>query len=193
MTGDSLNNDHVIARHIRENDGWMRLELLSHCNKVSYYGYDTILAALTSNHSNKIELSPFEPRCIRRRSQTLIRDGIQDNQTIIVMGLPLDAKYEELIEFFNRFYPVTDINMFPYSNAYDGTVFLVFKRPQDVLTFVSQSKLEPIVYVRNSLYGPRDRYTLVCKLLNDNMNTSATKQNTQLNFMKGRTINFVNL
>ena len=37
---------------------------------------------------------------------------------MIVTGLTYDVRYEELIEFFNRFYPVKDIKMFSFSNRF---------------------------------------------------------------------------
>ncbi|CAF0999056.1 unnamed protein product [Rotaria sordida] len=187
ITDDNLNNDYIIANCICENDGWIRLELLSRCNRLSSYNYDTILQALHSKYSNIIELSSFTPRCIRRRCQPLTGDSIQDNRTVVVTGLPYDVRHEELIEFFNHFYPVKEIKMFSLSNRFNGTIHIIFKESQDALKFVQQSKLMPILYVNNNLSQLSKGYTIVCKMLiDDDINNNFIKQNHQQNFLKGK-------
>ncbi|CAF3625718.1 unnamed protein product [Rotaria sp. Silwood1] len=184
ITDDNLNNDYIIANCVHENDGWIRLELLSRCNKLSSYNYDTILQALNSKHSNIIELSSFTPRCIRRRCQPLTGDSIQDNRTVIVTGLPYDARHEELIEFFNRFYPVKEIKMFSLSNRFNGIIHIIFKKSQDAQEFVQRSKLIRILYVNDNSLQSYNNYTITCKMLTDNVNNDFIKQNNQQNFIK---------
>ncbi|CAF4571499.1 unnamed protein product, partial [Rotaria sp. Silwood2] len=186
MTDANLNNDYIIANCVRENDGWIRLELLSRCNKLSSYNYDTILQALHSKYSNIIELSSFTPRCIRHRCQPLTGDSIQDNRTVIVTGLPYDARHEELIEFFNHFYPVKEIKMFSLSNRFNGIIHLIFKQSQDALEFVQRSKLTRILYVRDNSQQLSNGYDIACKMLTDNVNKDFIEQNNQQNFIKGR-------
>jgi len=161
ITEDNLKTDYTLANYAHENNGWIRLELLSRCKKLSKYNYDTILYALSSKKSNIIELSSFEPRCIRR-CQPLTRDSIQNTQTVVITGLPDDVRYEELIEFFNRFYPVKDIIKIPsLSNRLTGKIHVIFNKSEDALAFVHQSKLTSIIYVNDN------SYTIVCKLLNE--------------------------
>ncbi|CAF3105353.1 unnamed protein product [Rotaria sp. Silwood2] len=186
ITDANLNNDYIIANCVRENDGWIRLELLSRCNKLSSYNYDTILQALHSKYSNIIELSSFTPRCIRHRCQPLTGDSIQDNRTVIVTGLPYDARHEELIEFFNHFYPVKEIKMFSLSNRFNGIIHLIFKQSQDALEFVQRSKLTRILYVRDNSQQLSNGYDIACKMLTDNVNKDFIEQNNQQNFIKGR-------
>jgi hypothetical protein len=83
ITEDNLKTDNTLANYARDNDGWIRLELLSRCNKLSKYNYDIILHALHFAQSNNVELSPFEPRCIRHRRQSIRKDSIQDNRKTI--------------------------------------------------------------------------------------------------------------
>jgi len=189
ITEDNLKTDHILARCVRENDGWIRLELLSRCNKLSCYNYDRILHALYSKGSNVIELSSFEPRCIRRRCQPLTGDSIQNNRTVIVTGLPHDIKCEELIGFFNRFYPIEEIKMFSSSKRFNGEIHVIFNKSQDALAFVQQSKLTPINYGNDQSFNG---YTLVCKLLNDDLNKDLIKQEDQHSFIKGKRIETMN-
>ena len=88
ITEDNLTSDKTIGNCARENDGWIRLELLSRCNKLSQYSYDTILHALYVAPSNIIQLSTFDPRCIRRRCPSVTKDSIQDNRANISTDLP---------------------------------------------------------------------------------------------------------
>ncbi|CAF3650282.1 unnamed protein product [Rotaria socialis] len=184
---DNLNNDYTVTKYANENEGWIRIELLSRSNRLSCYNYDTIVSVLSSKQSNLVELSSFQPRCIRRRCQPLTGDSIQDNRMVVVVsGLPYDARHGELIEFFNRFHPVKEIKMFSLSNRFNGTIHLIFEATQDAISFVSQSKLIPIIYVTNNLHKLYDGHTLVCNILNDEVNNGDIKKNIPLNFIKGK-------
>ncbi|CAM4747020.1 unnamed protein product [Rotaria magnacalcarata] len=185
---DNLNNDYTVTKYANENEGWLRIELLSRSNRLSCYNYDTIVSALSSKQSNLVELSSFQPRCIRRRCQPLTGDSIQDNRTVVVVvsGLPYDARHGELIEFFNRFHPVKEIKMFSLSNRFNGTIHLIFEATQGAIAFVSQSKLIPIIYVTNNQHKLYDGHTLVCNILNDEVNNGDIKQNVPLSFIKGK-------
>jgi RNA recognition motif-containing protein len=109
-----------------------------------------------------IELSSFEPRCIRRRCQPLTEHSIQDTQTVVVVtGLPLDVEYEELFEFFNRFYPIRDIiKIYSLSNRFQGKIHVIFNKSQDALAFVQRSKLSSIIYANDQ---SSNGYPLVCQ------------------------------
>ncbi|CAF1144863.1 unnamed protein product [Adineta steineri] len=183
---DNLKNDPVLANYANKNNGWIRLELLTRCHKLSCYSYDKILKALHSKQSNTIELSSFEPRCIRRRYQILIDDSIQDNRTVIVTGLPRNIKCEELIEFFNRFYPIQEIKMFSSTNKFNGKIHVIFNKLSDALAFVQRSTLSSIIYVNDDVLQTCNGYTLTCKLLNDEINKDLIKQNDQHSFIKGK-------
>ncbi len=170
ITEDNLRTDSILDKHARENDGWIRLELLKRCSKLSVYNYDTILNALRTKQSNLIELSSFEPRCIRRRCQPLTEHSIQDTQTVVVVtGLPLDIQYEELIEFFNRFYPIRDITkVYSFSKRFQGKIHVIFNKSQDAFAFVQRSKLNTIRYINDDHLLPSSNgYPLVCQMLND--------------------------
>jgi hypothetical protein len=189
ITDDNLKSDYNLSKYTSENDGWIPLKFLSFCNQFSIYNYDTILHALHSKRSNIIELSSFEPQCIRRRCQSLKEDSIQNNQTVIINGLPREVKYEELIEFFNRFYPVYEIKMFSSFNRFNGKIHVIFQKAQDALAFVQQSKLTSVVYVNDDLLQLCHGYTLICKMLDDSneKNTrNLIQQNDQQSLMKGK-------
>jgi RNA recognition motif-containing protein len=166
ITEGNLKTDYTLANCARENNGWIRLELLNRCTKLSCYNYDTILRALCSKQSNLIELSSFEPRCIRRRCQPLTEHSIQDTENVVVItGLPLDVRYEELIEFFHRFYPIREITkIYSYSNRFQGKIHVIFNESQDALAFVQRSKLSSIIYANDQSFNG---YPLVCQMLND--------------------------
>ena len=167
ITEDNLRADSVLNKYARENDGWIRLELLSRCSKLSCYNYDTILAALQTKQSNLIELSSFEPRCIRRRRcQPLTEHSIQ--AVVVVTGLPLDVRDEDLIEFFNRFYPIRDISrVYSFSKRFQGKIHVIFNKSQDALAFVQRSILNTIRYTDDHLLPSSNGYPLVCQMLND--------------------------
>ncbi|CAF4680619.1 unnamed protein product, partial [Rotaria magnacalcarata] len=56
---------------------------------------------------------------------------------------------------------------------------------QGAIAFVSQSKLIPIIYVTNNQHKLYDGHTLVCNILNDDVNNGDIKQNVPLSFIKG--------
>ncbi|UJR13996.1 hypothetical protein I4U23_000996 [Adineta vaga] len=89
LTEANLRNDQILVNCARENHGWIRLELLSRYKTLSSYSYDKILHALQNTQSNEIELSTFEPRCIRRRYQIF---GNNNTRTVIIHGLPHDVR-----------------------------------------------------------------------------------------------------
>ena len=160
---EAYSTDSTFANYERENDGWIRLELLRQYSKLSSYNYETILNALTSKPSNLIELSSFQPRCIRRRRcQPFSGDRAQDDggNVVLVSGLPFDVRKEDLIEFFNRFYPVKNVmNVDSFSRRFPGKIQVIFNKSQDAVAFVQQSKLSPIRYIHSDP-------PLVCQMFN---------------------------
>jgi hypothetical protein len=196
LSEDNLKNDYNLAKYERENNGWIPIERLNHFNKLSTYKYDTIFNALRSKRSNIIELNLCEPVCIRRRRQPLKGPSIEQNpnlyQTVVVSGLPRDAKHEELIEFFNRFYPVYKIKMLQSSrttNSFSGKIHLIFEKCQDALTFVQRSECTSIIYINDYVLQLCNGYTLVCKMLadcDDKDENDIIKQTDQLRFGNGK-------
>jgi hypothetical protein len=74
--------------------------------------------------------------------------------------------------------------MFSSSKRFNGEIHVIFNKSQDALAFVQQSKLTPINYGNG--------YTLVCKLLNDDLNKDLIKQEDQHSFIKGKRIETMN-
>lgn len=137
--------------------------MLNNCKTLSVYNYETILHALYSKASNIIELSAFEPRCVRRR-QSCAEASSQDTQTVVVTGLPVDSCTENLFEFFNRWYPVRDVRKIPsFSQRVPGKTHVIFETSSDARTFVQQS----IEYIDQHSFRA---YPLVCQMLNDRPN-----------------------
>ena len=171
---------------------------MNHFNKLSTYKYDTILNALRSKRSNIIELNLCEPVCIRRRRQPLSEPSIEQNpnlhQTIVVNGLPRDAKHEELMEFFNRFYPVYKIKMLSSSrttSSFSGKIHVTFEKCQDALAFVQRSEDISIIYVNDYVLQLCNGYTLVCKMLvdcDDIDENDLIKQTNQLCLHNGKLV-----
>ncbi|UJR33189.1 hypothetical protein I4U23_020644 [Adineta vaga] len=196
LTEDNLKNDYNLAKYERDNNGWIPVERLNHFNKLSTYKYDTILNALRSKRSNIIELDLCEPVCLRRRRQPLIEPTIEQNpylhQTVVVNGLPRDAQYNDLIEFFNRFYPVRKIKMLlstRTTNSFSGKIHVIFEKPQDALTFVQRSEIVSIIYVNEYVLQLCNGYTLVCKMLidcDDKDEKDIIKQTDRLRFHNGQ-------
>lgn len=124
------------------------------------YTYEQILHGLCSKSSNVIELSLFEPRCIRRRrSQPLTEESIPNTRTVIVIGLPMDVSENQLGEFFARFYPIENLEKHPsFSQRFPGKVHVIFKTSANALAFVEQSKRVPMKYIN---------YPIVCQMLNN--------------------------
>jgi hypothetical protein len=75
--------------------------------------------------------------------------------------------------------------MFSSSKRFNGEIHVIFNKSQDALAFVQQSKLTPINYGNG--------YTLVCKLLNDDLNRDLIKQEDQHSFIKGKRIETMNI
>ncbi|CAF1489545.1 unnamed protein product [Adineta steineri] len=196
LTEDNLRNDYKLAKYEHENDGWIPIEDLNQFNKLSTYKYDTILNAINSKRSNIIELNLCEPICIRRRRQPLIESTFEQNpylyQTVVVNGLPRDVKHEELMEFFNRFYPVYKIKMLSSTrttNSFSGKIHVIFEKSQDAFTFVQRSEFTSIIYVNDYVLQLCNGYTLVCKLLvdcDDRDQLDLIKQTEQLRFRNGQ-------
>lgn len=162
LTNDNLP---ILTNFARANAGWIRLELLSNCKSLSIYNYEQILHALCSKSSDIIELSLFEPRCVRRRSQPLTEESIQNTRTVIVTGLPMDLSTDQLIEFFHGFYPVEGLKRIPsFSQRFPGKIHVMFKTSSDALTFVEQSQRISIKYID---YHSSHAYPIVCQMLNN--------------------------
>lgn len=143
-------------------------------NKLSTYKYETIVNALHSKRSNIIELNLSEPLYIRRRRQPIEQLSIEQNpylyQTVVVSGLPRDAKQNELFEFFNRFYPVNDIRMLfaaRTNQSFIGKIHLIFQRSDHAQLFVQRTEFNPIIYVNDYVLQLCNGYTLVCQMLID--------------------------
>jgi len=82
--------------------------------------------------------------------------------------------------------------MFSSSKRFNGEIHVIFNKSQDALAFVQQSKLTPIKYGNNGLVQSCNGYTLVCKLLNDDLNKDLIKQEDQHSFIKGKRIETMN-
>ncbi|CAF1522899.1 unnamed protein product [Adineta ricciae] len=161
------NNQHLLTC-ARKNGGWIRLELFRGCQTLSSYSYDKILRALETTRSNQLELSAFEPRCVRRRCEP----GSNGNsRTVIIHGLPRDVRYDDLIEFFNRFYSIDEIKLFPSVNKFHESIQVIFTQPAHALAFVHRSKISSIVYDQD--------YQLSCELTGDS-------NDGKKDFMKGK-------
>lgn len=195
LTEDNLKNDFNLAKYEIENDGWIPIERLNQFNKLSSYKYDTILNALCSKRSSIIEINFSDPVCIRRRRQPFLQPSLEQNpnlhRTVVVNGLPRDAKYEELFEFFNRFFPVDKIRMLSSSrtsNSFNGKIHLVFEKSQDALAFTQLSESASIIYVNDYILQLCNGYTLVCKMLadcDDKDEDDLIKEKDQLRFRNG--------
>ena len=179
------------------------VERLNHFNKLSTYKYDTILSALRSKRSNIIELNLCEPIYLRRRRQPLKRPSLEQNpylhQTVVLSGLPRDAKHSELMQFFNRYYPVLKIKMIPSSrttNSFSGKIHLIFEQSEDAVLFVQQSEFVSIIYVNDYVLQLCNGYTLVCKMLidcDDKDENDIIKQTDQLRFRNGKSNEKMNI
>ena len=195
LTEDNLRNDYHLAKYERDNNGWIPLERLNQLNKLSTYKYDTILNALQSKRSNIIEINFSEPISIRRRRQPLKGPSIEQNpylyRTVVVSGLPRDAKSEDLKEFFNRFYPVYKIKMLSSARAthsFSGKIHLIFEKTDDAWAFVQHAESNTIIYVNDYVLQLCNGYTLVCKMLvdcDDKDEKEIIKQTDQLRFQNG--------
>jgi hypothetical protein len=110
----------------------------------------------------------------------------------VVNGLPRDVKQEELMEFFNRFYPVYQIKMLPSLRAnqsFSGKIHLIFEKSEDALAFVQRSELVSIIYVNDYVLQLCNGYTLVCQMLvdcDDKDENDIIKQTDQLRFRNGK-------
>jgi predicted ribosome quality control (RQC) complex YloA/Tae2 family protein len=196
LTEDNLKNDYTLAKYERENDGWIPVQRLNQFNKLSTYKYETVLNALLAKRSNVIELDLCEPASLRRRRQPLIEPSIKQNpylyQTVVVNGLPRDSKHDELMTFFNRFYPVHKIKMLPSSRAahlFSGKIHVVFEKCQDALAFVQQSESVSLIYVNEYVLQLCNGYTLICKMLidcDDKVESDLIKQTDQLRLENGQ-------
>ncbi|CAF0972743.1 unnamed protein product [Adineta ricciae] len=149
----NLTNDQHLLACARKNDGWIRLELFRGCRTLSSYSYDKILRALETKRSSQLELSTFEPRCVRYRCETCPNGN---SRTVIIHGLPRDVRYDDLIEFFNRFYPIDEV---------------IFTNPAHASAFVHRSMVLSIIYDQD--------YQLSCELSGDN-------NDGRKDFMKGK-------
>ena len=157
---------------------------------MSIYNYEQILRALCSKSSDIIELSLFEPRCVRRRyhrSQPLTEESIQDTRTVIVTGLPMDLSTDQLSDFFRGFYPVEGLKRIPsFSQRFPGKIHVMFKTSSDALAFVEKSKRIPIKYID---YPSSHAYPIVCQMLNNPLTIPKAKPfSTRLANLSGKSI-----
>ena len=175
LTEENLKNDYYLAKYERECHGWIPLTRLHQFNKLSTYKSDTILNALRAKRSNIIELNLTEPISIRRRRYPILHSSSKIDpdlhRTVVINGLPRDAKQEDLLIFFNRFYPVDRIQMFstsaPVNRSFIGKIHLIFEFDFHAREFVQRSQLRSIIYINEYVLQLCNGYTLVCKMLVD--------------------------
>ena len=182
LTEDNLKNDYNLSKYEREHHGWIPVERVNQFNKLSTYKYETILNALCSKRSNIIELNFCEPISLRRRRHPLIRPSSQYNvdahRTVVVHGLPRDASLEELIIYFNRFYPVHRIKMLPSSRThgtFSGKIHVIFEVDRDAREFCRRAESATLIYVNDYVLQLCNGYTLVCQMLLDCNDQDQTK------------------
>ena len=144
-------------------DDWIPLETISLLIGLSSnYPFETITEALQTHPSSWIELSPSAPFCVRRRSSS-----DSNSRTVLVQGLPVDVTYHEIHEFFQSYSPVDRLIMLPSPKSFDGRVQVIFERLDDALTFVEQSKIEPVLYMKNHFSRFYTTHRLTCQMFND--------------------------
>ena len=151
---------------MRDNDGWLSVALIALKPQFANLTYQTVLDASTNMRSELIECSLFEPRCVRRRRQPFRAIHSQTNdRTVLVAGLPLDAKYEDLFKYFQGFFPVDELTMLSSAQRYNGTVQIVFRDAQDTRLFMEQSRSNPIVYETSPFSRLKTSHRLTCQML----------------------------
>lgn len=152
---------------MRNNDGWLSVAFIASCPEFADCTYQTILHALKDVRSELIECSPFEPLRIRLRRQPFRAIHSQrSDPPVLVAGLPRDAKYEELLAFFHRRFPVDELMMLPSPQRFNGTVHLLFHDPRHSQLFVERSHIQTVIFERTPSSGVKTSYRLTCELSN---------------------------
>ena len=165
ISEDHLKNDEKLVAYIRDNDGWLSVAFIASCSEFADCTYQTILYALQDVRSELIECSALQPLCIRLRRQPLRAIHSQrSDPPVLVTGLPHDAKYEELLEFFHRRFPVDELTMLPSPQRFNGKVHLLFHDPQHSQLFVERSHIHTVIFERNLSSGLKTSYRLTCQM-----------------------------
>lgn len=134
-----------VENYLKDNEinEWISLESIHSLRRLQGFSLANVVEVLRSSPCRSFELSSFEPICVRRRQ------FVRSSQTVRVDGLPTDVTENELFEFFQSFYPVERLEMFPSTEKFEGIVQLTFNSTEHAQKFLAQAKNQPMIYMKN--------------------------------------------
>jgi len=152
-----------IENYLNDNEinEWISLESIHWFQRLSAFSLGNVVEVLRSSPCRSFELSSFEPICVRRRQFG------RSSQTVRVDGLPTDVTENELFEFFQSFYPVERLEMFPSMEKFQGIVQLTFKSTEHAQQFVAQAKNQPMIYMKNHHSRFFTKHRLTCQIVEE--------------------------
>lgn len=156
-----LDEENRCAKFSIEPNSWIPVRSLKNSKMFSSIRYETIVEALRQGKSSKIETKFFEPISIRYRSEKS-----DFHRTVVVDGLPDEIKFTQAFAFFNRFYPVKNVEKVK-NDPMKTRINVIFQKSSQARAFVQTSKEKPIVFTSQDNLQKSHGFTIVCRMLGD--------------------------
>lgn len=134
-----------------------------------YYSKQRISNALKSEPSNLFEYSLFEPVSIRWKSEEIPCNDVED---LIVSGFPDDVTFEEVLEFFQSYFPVEDLKFCSNSRSFR----LKFSTITETLKFAEDAANGSLFFLKNHFSRFVSQHKLTCRLEEKSKATSGEKK-----------------
>ncbi|ESN93098.1 hypothetical protein HELRODRAFT_69844, partial [Helobdella robusta] len=143
--GDSnLARDKFLLEQIKLDDGWVSMETLLKFNRLKQITEDpaVVVDALKKSTAGLIEISEDKLKIRRDPSKPLptsTKDSAEESKqrTIYAKGFPLDAKLDDLMEFFEKFGQVEHVCMRrDFKKSFKGSCFVTYKTKEDADNFI---------------------------------------------------------
>ena len=153
--GDAnLNRDKFLLEQISKDEGWVPLSVLLTFKRLSSLSTDheVIVNALMKSDEGLIEISEDKQK-LRRHPERPIPEHNEErrneimSRTAYAKGFPLDIDMSELIDFFNPYVKVVNINMRKYLDKatktykFKGSVFVTFEKKEQTQEFIEKEKV----------------------------------------------------
>lgn len=147
----NLGRDKFLKEQVKLDDGWIPLETLIKFNRLKILSTDfqQIVSALKKSPSKLMEINDDSSK-VRRSPDKPLPENDTDLETrwkercVYVKKFPEDLSLDELLEFFQKFGTIENIQMrrFYSSKKFRGSVFVTFSTKEDATKFLDVASVK---------------------------------------------------
>jgi len=146
----NLPRDKFLQEKIKEEDGWVTLDVMLNFNRLKSISDDKelIAKALRKSTSGLIEVSEDSTK-IRRCQDKPLPDNTKERKddvtarSVYVKGFPKDSSLDKLQVFFEQFGSIDTIFMRRVDKTFKGSVFVTFSSLDAAKAFVEKEDIKP--------------------------------------------------